>query len=117
LTVRDQLFGPDAIALTRPVKKALTKRFHQKHKWFPGSHDRVLFTLTDLPTMSTVHPVTLSQQISQLKDARVHADYDFTLDKLRDIPYDTWLEYADHMVAFASQLLPVARLLPSYNIT
>ena len=116
LTARDRLFGSDAIGLTRKKREALIKRLKRKHKP-SGSHDRVLFALTDLSSTSTIHPLVLSQQIGELKAARIHADYNFTKEHLREIPYDTWSEYADKMVAFASQLLPVTRQLPSYPST
>lgn len=115
LTVRDRLFGADGIGLTKSIRKKLNHRFEQKHQRNPGSHDRILFALTDLTFSSTIRPLTLSQQISQLKVARVHADYHFTIGKLQEIPYDTWSVYANHMVALASQLLPDARRLPSYK--
>lgn len=115
LTVRDQLFGADEIGLTRAIRKILRRRFQQKYPWDPGSHDLILFALTDLAFSSTTRPLTLSQKISQLKVARVHADYHFTIGNLQDIPCDTWSAYANHMVALASQLLPDARRLPSYT--
>ena len=116
LTVRDRLFGPDAIGLTYRKRGALIKRLKRKHEP-SGSHDCVLFAITDLSSTSTIHPLVLSQQIGELKAARIDADYKFTKENLREIPYDTWSEYADKMVAFASQLLPVARQLPSYPST
>jgi hypothetical protein len=115
LTVRDRLFGADEIGLTRSIKKDIKRRFKQKHGWYPGSHDRTLFALADLPTTLTTHPLTLLQQVTLLKAARVHADYHFTIGKLQDIPYDTWAVYADNMVALASQILPDAQQLPSYT--
>lgn len=114
LTVRDQLFGPDERWLTKPVRKKLGTRFQTSHKWWPGSHDVVLFALTDISSSGTTKPLILYQQISELKEARTHADYHFTDDNLKDIPYNTWAEYADKMVALASQLLPAARVLPPY---
>ena len=114
LTVRDQLFGPDGTRLTRTIRKRLRKRFRQARRWDPGSHDLVIFAITDITPTVTLRPLGLSQQVSQLKEARIHADYYFTLDNLRGIPKDSWREYADESIALASQLLPVARKLPSY---
>lgn len=113
--MRDRLFGADGIGLTKSIKKNLDHRFKQKHQWNPGSHDRILFALTDLTASSIIHPLTFSQQLSLLKVARVQADYNFTIGNLQNIPYDTWSVYANHMVALASQLLPDARRLPSYT--
>jgi hypothetical protein len=77
----------------------------------------VLFAITDLSPTATTRPLTLYQQIDELKEARVHADYHFTGENLKGILYDAWPEYADRMVALASQILPVARQLPSYPLT
>lgn len=117
LTVRDQLFGEDNIMLTNPKRKQLRKKFsiHYQGQRAGGSHDEILFAITDLPPKGFIKPLTLYQQIEQLKEARTHADYHFTLENLKDIPYDSWAEYADKMVALASQLLPVARGLPPYK--
>ncbi len=117
LTVRDQLFGPDGRGLSRRAQSKLAKRFRRKRKRAPGSHELVLFAITDLSPTATMRPLTLYQQIDELKEARVHADYHFTNENLKDIPYDTWPEYADRMVALASQILPVSRRLPSYPVT
>ena len=115
LTVRDHMFGADGNGLTRAIRNRLGRRFQHRHRWYPGSHDLILFALADLTASSTIHPITLSQQIGQLKLARIRADYNFAISNLQDIPYDTWLVYANHMVALASQLLPDARRLPSYT--
>lgn len=115
LTARDRLFGADGIGLTKSIRKKLGRRFSKKPQLYPGSHESILFALADLPASSIITPVALSQQIRLLKVARVHADYDFTIGNLKDIPYDTWSVYANHMVALASQLLPDARRLPSYK--
>ena len=117
LTARDRLFGSDAVGLTSRIRNKLIRRFRHKHGWIPGSHDRIIFAITDLPFSPIIRPLTLSQQISELKEARIHADYYLTNDKLKTIPYDTWLAYTDRMVALASQLLPAARQLPPYPLT
>jgi len=115
LTVRDQLFGPDGRGLRR-VQRKLARKFNRKRKRTPGSHELVLFAIKDLTPTATMRPLTLYQQIDELKEARVHADYHFTDENLKDIPYDAWPEYADRMVALASQILPVARRLPPYSL-
>lgn len=114
LTVRDQLFGPDGARLKSETEKKLRKKFWQKHKRNPGSHDLVIFAIADIKPTTTLRPQVFSQQVSQLKEARVHADYHFTLDNLKDIPKDNWREYAEESVELASQLLPVARRLPPH---
>ena len=115
LTVRDELFGPDGVRLTTPIRKQLDQKFQRKKKQWPGSHERILFAITVLAPTAIIRPITLCQQISLLKEARTCADYYFTSDNLKDIPYNTWSKYANEMVALASQLLPVARKLPPYK--
>lgn len=115
LTVRDHLFGPDEIGLTRALKQELQRKFKKKRKWVRGSHELVILALRDMESTKRLLPLTLSDQISQLKEARVHADYHFTLENLKDIPKETWREYARENIALASQLLAVARRLPSYR--
>ena len=116
LTVRDRLFGPDGRGLRR-LERKLTRKFRRKRKRALGSHELVLFAITDFSPTALMRPLTLYEQIDELKEARVHADYHFTDENLKDIPYDAWSEYADRMVALASQILPVARQLPSYSLT
>jgi len=74
----------------------------------------VIFALTDIKPTVTLRPLTLHDQVSHLKEARVHADYHFDSQNLQDIPHDTWQEYATEIVELASQVLPVARQLPPY---
>lgn len=114
MTVRDKLFGPDDIRLTKTKRDRLRRRFRVYRHRPPGSHDEVLYALTDLRPTSIIRPLALYYQVDQLKEARTHADYHFTDDKLKDIPCDTWSEYANQMVALASQILPVTRQLPPY---
>ena len=115
LTARDRLFGPDGTGLTKTIKKRIAKIFKQQHTWNPQSHEQIIFAISELSTTGTIYPLALSQQIGELQEARVHADYHFTAETLKDIPYGTWSEYADRMVALASQLLPAAKLLPPYK--
>ena len=117
LSVRDHLFGPDGANLTSRKRNKLVRKFRQaqkKSKWYPGSHDLIIFSITDVILTGMVRPVTLSQQVSQLKEARIHADYDFTSQNLKNIPYSTWREYANESIALASQLLPLAEKLPAH---
>jgi len=115
LTVRDRLFGCDGVGLTNNVKKKLEKRIKQRGL-STGSHANVISAVALLPAKGITTPMTLSQQIDELQDARIHADYNFGIDKLKDVPYNTWLEYSEKMVALASQLLPATKRLPSFDL-
>lgn len=117
LTARDQLFGPDGIGLNRKLRNVLTTKFKKNRNRTPGSHDIVLFAITDLKGTNIIHPLVLYQQIDELKEARTHADYHFTDSNLASLPYASWSDYANKMVALASQILPVTRRLPSYPTT
>jgi len=113
LTVRDKLFGPDGKGLSRKVKKRLAKKFERKLN--PGVHELVLLAIIDHPNIKEKKKITLYQQIAQLKEARVHADYHFSLENLKNIPYDTWAEYTKKMIDLASLILPDAEKLPPYS--
>lgn len=115
LTARDQLFGLDGTGLTGGKRKLLEREFRLKRRRDPGSHDLIIFAITDIQKTPTLNPLTLSQQVGQLKEARIHADYHFTTGKLMAIPEDNWRDYAEKNIALASQLLAVARKLPSYK--
>jgi len=110
LTVREQLFGPDGRRLTKRIRKHLNK----KSKSNLRSHDVFIFAITDVQPSATLSPVVLSQQVGQLKEARIHADYNFSLDKLKTIPKQTWREYAEEAIPLALHLLTVTRKLPPY---
>lgn len=114
LTARDKLFGSDQIQLTNTIRKQLSKKFKKSKQKEPGSHDIIIFAITEIKQTSTIKPISFSQQISQLKEARIHADYHFSTTNLARIPYSTWQEYAKENIELASQLLPIARRLPSF---
>ena len=112
LTARDHLFGADGSRLIGPKRKQLRKKFQQKAFREPGSHDLVIFAVTEVPRSAALKPIVLAQQVEQLKEARVYADYFYSTQKLRGVPYDNWRDYATKSVELASQLLPSARRLP-----
>ncbi len=112
LTARDQLFGADGSRLIGPKRKELGKKFRRKNSRHPGSHDIVIFAVTEVRPSAALKPIVLAQQIEQLKEARVCADYHFTEHNLQGLPYDNWRECATKSVELASQLLASARRLP-----
>jgi uncharacterized protein (UPF0332 family) len=116
ISVRDQLFGPDATKLTKPIRKQLNKRYQQvrRRKLELGSHDIIIFALTEIRHKTKLPVLTLSTQVGQLKEARVHADYDFTSSNLQSVAKNSWRDYAEETTVLASQVLPLARRLPSY---
>ncbi len=116
LTVRDQLFGPDGRHLPPNKRKRLQRQFKMKlgSKSYLGSHDLIIYAITAVPHSSTLRPVTLSQQVTLLKKARIHADYDFTLENLQTISKQNWREYAEDNVQLATHLLRESRKLPPY---
>ena len=115
LTARERLFGSDEVRLTRPLKNRLRKKFKRHQRSDPGSHDLIIFAITDINNPPrTLKPLVLAQQLTQLKVARTHADYNFALNRLRTIQKQTWREYAEESVQLASILLGRARTLPPY---
>jgi len=104
LTVRDQLFGPDAAQLTKSRRKKLQHQVKGKSgsKTGLGSHDFIISAITLIRPSGTLSPVTLSQKVRLLKNARVHADYDFTSVNLNAIPQLSWRDYAKDNVELAT---------------
>lgn len=91
LTVRDRLFGPDASRLKHKVRQSLDKEYGQRNPGkSPGSHERIIFAITELKPSGHLNPVVLSQQLGQLKEARTRADYLLTKERLKDVECDTW---------------------------
>ena len=112
LTVRDQIFGEDGKQLkNNKLKKELNKSFQTKtkNKRYLNSHEIVIFALSQLKSTVTLQPLALSQQLRQLREARVYADYTFNKQELKQIPFNNWTDYAKQMVALTSQILPIAR--------
>ena len=116
LTVRDRLFGNDGTRLSGTTYRKLREKFRQNRRKDPRSHDLVIFAISETSAPNMLR-LTLSQQLDQLKDARVDADYRFEPANLRHVPETTWREYASKNVALASMLLPQARRLPPYGGT
>lgn len=113
LTIRDRLFGSDGVGLSAPVRKRLRREFKTTYHWDPGSHDLVIFAITKTRRTRTLNPLMLFEQVSQLKEARVHADYHFTADNLRGISKDSWQDYAAENAALTAHVLPLAQRLTS----
>jgi len=111
LVSRERLFGLDGVGLTKATKKRIIKKFRLVHKKKrePGTHEIISFAIFD-----KTKKVTLSQQLEQLKDARVNADYKLSEDVLLDVGKSSWKAYAEETMQLASQVLPLAKTLPSY---
>jgi hypothetical protein len=98
LLARDQLFGSDGEALTNKVRKKLRRDFKQRsNKDLSGSHREILFAVS-------TKKITLSQQMGQLYEARLDADYRFSQKNLTRIPHNSWQEYAKETVELAEFL-------------
>jgi len=57
---------------------------------------------------------TVGQQLGQLKDARVIADYKLDQKHLAAAGKNSWRDYAEETLALASQVLPSVKKLPRY---
>lgn len=111
LTARDQLFGDDAIGLTkRRIRQVAGKRR-------VGTHEIVLLAIPHSPGPSAGRLKTSADQLGELKDMRVQADYFRNPDHPRTIPVfkkyqvTAWDGLAHQAMQLASNLLaPLAHL-------
>lgn len=114
LTARDALFGIDELSCTKAVKKKIAKNHHiyygikSKHPYL-ATHQRVIFSVLD-----KTNNITLHQQLEQLKEARVRADYIRNDTCLLEVNKQSWRDYAKETMQLATLVLPITKRLPSY---
>lgn len=112
LIARDRLFGTDEVRLTAGIRKRINRNFqlrsHKKRREL-GMHVLVIFAVHD-----RTNNFTLSQQLDQLREARVNADYKMSQKCLLDIGKQSWREYAEETMQLATLILPLVKRLPSY---
>ncbi|MCL0066156.1 hypothetical protein M1N79_04700 [Dehalococcoidia bacterium] len=113
LVARDRLFGMDETQLTANIRKRISEKSQQRHRrrrWRElGTHERVIFAIQD-----KTNNVTLSQQLDQLREARVNADYRMNQNCLSNLGKQSWRELAEETMQLATLILPLAKRLPSY---
>jgi hypothetical protein len=112
LVARDRLFGTDAVGLTAQVKKIIIRDFQirtGRKRSDLGIHETVIFAIR----YKRKH-ITLSDQLDQLREARVNADYRMSGKCLSNVGKQSWLEYAEESMQLAALTLPLAKRLPSY---
>ena len=103
LIARDRLFGLDARLFSKSVKKAIRRKIAGD----VGSHALIIFAVSEKSK-------TVGQQLGQLKDARVIADYKLDQKHLAAAGKNSWRDYAEETLALASQVLPSVKRLPRY---
>jgi uncharacterized protein (UPF0332 family) len=114
LTARDALFGIDELGSTQALKDNIAKKhklrygYRSKHPHL-AVHQRVIFSVLD-----KTNNVTLHQQLEQLKEARVLADYIRSDTCLTSVGKHSWREYAEETMELASLVLPMTKMLPRY---
>src|SRR5688572_22330898 len=80
LVARDQLFGSDGVELKR-IRKQLQKNFRRRNRnRNAGRHEEILFAVS-------YKALTLHQQMNQLQEARINADYFFSQTRLASLPH------------------------------
>ena len=114
LNARDTLFGLDQSRLTRNLRKKVLHNYRlssgaRKNKNDLGSHEMVIFAVQDQSKN-----IVLAQQLDQLREARVRADYKCHSNCLNDVGKSTWRDYAEETLELAIDLLPQVKALPSY---
>ena len=110
LLARDQLSGPDGIGLKANIKQ-LGKAFKQRNpnkKSYLATHQATLFAIS-------YQSMTLQQQMSQLYEARINADYFFSQTKLAPVPHLSWESYAKETVELAHLLQKDAATLTKFT--
>ncbi len=112
LVARDSLFGTDEARLTSGIRKRINRNYqtatHGRQREL-GTHALVIFAVRD-----KTNNFTLSQQIDQLKEARVNADYKMSQQCIIDAGKQSWREYAEETMQLAALILPIVKKLPSY---
>lgn len=117
LIARDQLFGPDGMRLTNPQRKQILKASGKKAG---RDHEAVIQAVALHPRLGPGQRKVLADQLAQLKDARVQADYirdsssPSTLGTFGKYGVTSWLDLAHATMALASQVFAMAARLPAY---
>jgi len=112
LVARNRMFGIDEQQLTDNIRKRILRNYRikiGKGKSRLGMHERVIFAIRD-----RTNNITLSQQLDQLREARINADYKVNQKCLSDIGKKSWREYAEESMQLASLALARVKNLPSY---
>ena len=113
LVARDSLFGLDEMRLTAAIKKKIASKFNLRYKQRKrrdlGTHERVIFAILD-----KTHNITLSQQVDQLREARINADYKMSQKCLSDLGKQSWRQYAQETMQLGSLVLPTVKRLTPY---
>ena len=108
ILAREQLFGSDGAELTQRVKKKLRKDYRKKlSKDLVGSHQEILFAVS-------LKKITLSQQMRQLYQARINADYHLSTKNLLPIVHTTWQAFAKETVELAQLIQQEAARLSRF---
>jgi hypothetical protein len=108
LLARDQLFGPDAVMLTKQTKKKLRRDFKKSaNRDLAGSHQEILFAVSR-------KTITLSQQMRQLYQARINADYHLSAKNLASISHASWRDFAKETVELAQLIQQDTARLPRF---
>lgn len=113
LIARDRLFGLDQVQLNNTKRKQVDKQlliqYSGKRKKQLGVHERVILCVCD-----KTQNITLYQQLDQLREARVNADYKMSHSCLSTVGKTSWREYAEETLQLSSQILPDLKRLASY---
>jgi hypothetical protein len=112
LIARDKLFGTDEHYLTSGIRKKILKSYQiriDKKKKHLATHELVIYAIND-----KTHNVTLFQQLDQLREARVNADYKMSQKLLADLGKKSWRDYAEENMQLAALVLARVKTLSSY---
>ncbi len=113
LIARDAMFGQDKKYLTGTLKKRILG-----HRG--GDHDTIVKAIAVHPRVPLGSLKTLSDQLGELKDARVQADYycdpahPGTLKLFTKYQVKDWNQLAHATLAIASHVLPNLKGIPSW---
>lgn len=113
LIARDIFFGTDQARLSSPVRKQIDRsyqlRYSRPNNFKLHDHERVIFIIED-----KAKNIVLSQQLDQLREARINADYKMDQACLANVGKQSWRDYATETMQLATQILPSLKTLPPY---
>lgn len=114
LVARDQLFGIDGVGLTAGIRRQITGSQRG------GTHDAVIKGLANNRLLRPQRAKRLSDQLGQLRNTRVQADYyrnpahQRTVSIFTTYRVNNWADLAHATMTLASNLLPDLQSVPAF---
>ena len=120
LVARDQMFDIDQSRLTSGKRKRISRIASSKRTRQLGSHDLIIAAVANHGTLKAARAKRLSDQLSELRDMRVQADYfrnpqnPNTVSVFARYAVSDWEALAHFAMTLASNLLPDLQRIPRF---